>query len=144
MPFFFCWSFVNQPLVSRSMIWLIWSAVFTSRVILTFLGFSEWSGTTGKWSFPCLHIFIYFSLQYFFMSTCCFYRAMSTLHAIFITAASLYMVFLSDLYSDRYFGFITFRSSTISTFCLGVSAISAYIWVGYYHSVGNFVICCRC
>ncbi|KAG6607986.1 TLC domain-containing protein 4, partial [Cucurbita argyrosperma subsp. sororia] len=52
-------------------------------------------------------------------------RAMSTLHAIFITAASLYMVFLSDLYSDRYFGFITFRSSTISTFCLGVS-------VGYF------------
>ncbi|XP_022982442.1 transmembrane protein 56-like [Cucurbita maxima] len=52
-------------------------------------------------------------------------RAMSTLHAIFITAASLYVVFLSDLYSDRYFGFITFRSSTISTFCLGVS-------VGYF------------
>ncbi|KAL0545952.1 hypothetical protein IC582_015856 [Cucumis melo] len=52
-------------------------------------------------------------------------RAMSTVHAIFITAAALYMVFLSDLYSDRYFGPITFRSSTISTFGLGVS-------VGYF------------
>ncbi|XP_023536615.1 transmembrane protein 56-like [Cucurbita pepo subsp. pepo] len=49
-------------------------------------------------------------------------RAMSTLHAIFITAASLYMVFLSDLFSDRYFSLITFRSSTISAFGLGVSA----------------------
>uniref|UniRef100_A0A0A0L1M1 TLC domain-containing protein n=1 Tax=Cucumis sativus TaxID=3659 RepID=A0A0A0L1M1_CUCSA len=52
-------------------------------------------------------------------------RAMSTVHAIFITAAALYMVFLSDLYSDQYFGPITFRNSTISTFGLGVS-------VGYF------------
>ncbi|XP_022141361.1 transmembrane protein 56-like [Momordica charantia] len=52
-------------------------------------------------------------------------RAMSTLHAIFITAAALYLVFLSDLYSDQHFGLITFRSSTISTFALGVS-------VGYF------------
>lgn len=48
---------------------------------------------------------------------------MSTVHAIFITAAALYMVFLSDLYSDQYFGPITFRNSTISTFGLGVSAL---------------------
>ncbi|XP_038899443.1 LOW QUALITY PROTEIN: TLC domain-containing protein 4-like [Benincasa hispida] len=52
-------------------------------------------------------------------------RAMSTVHAVFITAAALYMVFLSDLYSDRYFPLVTFRSSTISTFGLGVS-------VGYF------------
>lgn len=53
-------------------------------------------------------------------------RAISTLHAIFITIMSLYFVFWSDLYSDHQFaGLVTLRSSQLSTFVLGVS-------VGYF------------
>ncbi|XP_073281378.1 uncharacterized protein [Primulina huaijiensis] len=55
-------------------------------------------------------------------------RAMSTLHAIFITNASLYFVFWSDLYSnDKFVGPITLRRSTLSSFTLGVST-------GYFFS----------
>ncbi|KAK7276731.1 hypothetical protein RIF29_17876 [Crotalaria pallida] len=53
-------------------------------------------------------------------------RAISTVHAIFITAMSLYLVFCSDLYSDNQVAeLITHRSSSMSTFALGVS-------VGYF------------
>lgn len=53
-------------------------------------------------------------------------RGISTIHAIFITITSLYFVFWSDLFSDkRLAGFITFRSSPLSNFALGVS-------VGYF------------
>ncbi|KAL5773461.1 hypothetical protein ACOSP7_013050 [Xanthoceras sorbifolium] len=53
-------------------------------------------------------------------------RGISTIHAIYITAMSLYFVFWSDLFSDKQFaGFITFRSSSFSTFGLGIS-------VGYF------------
>ncbi|XP_010272304.1 PREDICTED: transmembrane protein 56-B-like isoform X2 [Nelumbo nucifera] len=53
-------------------------------------------------------------------------RGISTIHAIFITAMSLYLVFFSDLFSDHYFsGLVTFRSSPLSTFALGIS-------VGYF------------
>ncbi|OVA12389.1 TRAM/LAG1/CLN8 homology domain [Macleaya cordata] len=55
-------------------------------------------------------------------------RGISTLHAIFITVMSLYLVFFSDLYSDRRLaGLVTFRSSPLSNFALGVS-------VGYFVS----------
>ncbi|KAF5729188.1 transmembrane protein 56-B-like isoform X1 [Tripterygium wilfordii] len=53
-------------------------------------------------------------------------RGISTAHAIFITTMSLYFVFWSDLFSDRqHFGLVTFRSSPLSAFGLGVS-------VGYF------------
>lgn len=53
-------------------------------------------------------------------------RGISTIHAIFITIMSLYFVFWSDLFSDqRLAGSITFRSSPLSNFALGVS-------VGYF------------
>ncbi|XP_038691477.1 uncharacterized protein LOC119989820 isoform X2 [Tripterygium wilfordii] len=53
-------------------------------------------------------------------------RGTSTVHAIFITAMSLYFVFWSDLFSDKQqSGLITFRSSPLSAFGLGVS-------VGYF------------
>ncbi|CAM8887951.1 unnamed protein product [Rhodiola kirilowii] len=52
-------------------------------------------------------------------------RVMSTVHSIYITIVALYFVFCSDLYSDRLPGLITFRSSPLSTFSLGVS-------VGYF------------
>lgn len=55
-------------------------------------------------------------------------RGISTIHAIFIAAVSVYFVFLSDLYSDhQHTGVVTFRSSALSTFALGVS-------VGYFIS----------
>ncbi|KAI8524679.1 hypothetical protein RHMOL_Rhmol13G0166800 [Rhododendron molle] len=53
-------------------------------------------------------------------------RAVSTIHAIFIATLSLYFVFWSDLFTDHeYSGLMTFRSSQLSTFALGVS-------VGYF------------
>lgn len=54
-------------------------------------------------------------------------RGMSTAHAVYITIMSLYLVFISDLYSDDREGVVTFKSSYISTFALGVS-------VGYFLS----------
>ena len=51
-----------------------------------------------------------------------FCSGMSTAHAIFISTMSLYFVFWSDLYSDHLIaGNITFRSSQLSSFALGVS-----------------------
>ncbi|KAK8581075.1 hypothetical protein V6N13_144118 [Hibiscus sabdariffa] len=55
-------------------------------------------------------------------------RGISTTHAIFISAMSLYFVFWSDLFSDpQLSGLIVFRSSTLSTSGLGVS-------LGYFFS----------
>uniref|UniRef100_A0A2P2K8S7 TLC domain-containing protein n=1 Tax=Rhizophora mucronata TaxID=61149 RepID=A0A2P2K8S7_RHIMU len=54
-------------------------------------------------------------------------RGMSSIHAVFITAMSLYFVFWSDLFSDwRLAGFVTLRSSSLSMFGLGVSA---HLWL---------------
>ncbi|KAG2626431.1 TLC domain-containing protein 4-like isoform X1 [Panicum virgatum] len=52
-------------------------------------------------------------------------RGMSTAHAIFITIMSVYLVFLSGLFCDQLDGPVTFRSSHLSNFTLGVS-------VGYF------------
>ncbi|XP_062180993.1 uncharacterized protein LOC133885318 isoform X1 [Phragmites australis] len=52
-------------------------------------------------------------------------RGMSTVHAIYITIMSAYLVFLSGLFSDNLDGPITFRSSHLSNLTLGVS-------VGYF------------
>ncbi|XP_050382354.1 uncharacterized protein LOC126799236 [Argentina anserina] len=64
-------------------------------------------------------------------------RAISTLHAIFITAMSLYLVFWSNLYSDyadnQHKPIVTFQSSLLSTFVLGVS-------VGYFLSDLGMII----
>ncbi|XAR48371.1 hypothetical protein NMG60_11031183 [Bertholletia excelsa] len=55
-------------------------------------------------------------------------RAISTIHAIFITTVSLYFVFWSDLFwNEQPAASITFQSSSKSTFALGVS-------VGYFLS----------
>ncbi|XP_031505155.1 uncharacterized protein LOC116267526 isoform X1 [Nymphaea colorata] len=53
-------------------------------------------------------------------------RCISTAHAIFISGMALYLVFLSDVFSDSD-GPITFKSSSLSTFALGIS-------VGYFIS----------
>ncbi|KAG8659877.1 TLC domain-containing protein 4 isoform X2 [Manihot esculenta] len=47
-------------------------------------------------------------------------RAISTVHAIFITVISLYLVFCSDLYSDHRAELMIFQASSLSTFALGV------------------------
>uniref|UniRef100_A0ACD5VTH1 Uncharacterized protein n=1 Tax=Avena sativa TaxID=4498 RepID=A0ACD5VTH1_AVESA len=52
-------------------------------------------------------------------------RGMSTVHAIFITYMSVYLVFFSHLFSDQLDGPVTLRSSNLSNFTLGVS-------VGYF------------
>ncbi|XP_021649183.2 uncharacterized protein LOC110641670 isoform X3 [Hevea brasiliensis] len=53
-------------------------------------------------------------------------RGLSSIHAIFISALSLYLVFWSDLFSDqRPTDFVTLRSSPLCIFGLGVS-------VGYF------------
>ncbi|GAB4847799.1 hypothetical protein Ancab_026862 [Ancistrocladus abbreviatus] len=69
-------------------------------------------------------------------------RAISTLHAIFITIMSLYLTFCSDLYADdEQRGLIIFRSSPLSIFVLGVSVgyflsdISMIFW--FYPSLGG-------
>ncbi|GAB4829578.1 hypothetical protein Ancab_019246 [Ancistrocladus abbreviatus] len=69
-------------------------------------------------------------------------RGMSTVHAVFIAATSLYFVFRSDLYADeRLAGLVTFRSSSLSTFVLGVSVgyftadLGLILW--FYPSLGG-------
>jgi hypothetical protein len=52
-----------------------------------------------------------------------FFRGMSTVHAIFITVMSVYLVFFSNLFSDQLDGPVTFRSSNLSNFILGVSDV---------------------
>ncbi|GJN17533.1 hypothetical protein PR202_gb04610 [Eleusine coracana subsp. coracana] len=55
-------------------------------------------------------------------------RGMSTVHAIFITVMSVYLVFFSNLFSDQLDEPVTFRSSNLSNFTLGVKDVS----VGYF------------
>lgn len=69
-------------------------------------------------------------------------RGISTIHAAFITTMSLYFLFWSDLFSDkRPAGLVTFRSSPLSTFGLGVSTgyfvtdLAMILWL--YPSLGG-------
>lgn len=69
-------------------------------------------------------------------------RVISTIHAIFITTMSLYLVFISDLFADnQHAGIVILRKSTLSTFALGVSLgyfladLGMIFWV--YPSLGG-------
>lgn len=69
-------------------------------------------------------------------------RVISTVHAIFITTMSLYLVFISDLFADnQHAGIVILRKSTLSTFALGVSLgyfladLGMIFWV--YPSLGG-------
>ena len=66
----------------------------------------------------------FFIVFFFSYSIEPFCRGMSSTHAIFITIMSLYLVFYSDLFSDHLEGLVTFRSSNLSTFTLGVTSLS--------------------
>ncbi|KAI4387286.1 hypothetical protein MLD38_005129 [Melastoma candidum] len=70
-------------------------------------------------------------------------RAMSTVHAIFITAMSLYLVFWSGFFGDdRTGGLPVFRSSSLSSSALGISLgyfltdLAMIFWL--YPSLGGF------
>ncbi|KAI9114761.1 hypothetical protein K1719_014459 [Acacia pycnantha] len=69
-------------------------------------------------------------------------RAISTVHAIFITAMSLYIVFCSSLYSENQSTDLTVRSSTLSTFGLGISVGYFIVDLGmifwFYPSLGGY------
>jgi len=68
-------------------------------------------------------------------------RGMSTVHAVFITVTSVYLVFFSNIFSDQLDGPVTFRSSNLSNFTLGVSVgyfitdLAMILWV--YPSLGG-------
>ncbi|WOK95923.1 transmembrane protein 56 isoform X1 [Canna indica] len=69
-------------------------------------------------------------------------RGMSSIHAIFITMMSFYLVCFSDLFSDSSINLpVTYRSSYLSTFGLGVSVgyfvtdLAMIIWA--YPSLGG-------
>lgn len=69
-------------------------------------------------------------------------RGISTVHAIFISVISIYLVFFTNLYSDdRLAGLVVFRSSPLSVFTLGVSVgyfitdIAMIFW--FYPSLGG-------
>ncbi|KAM3269928.1 TLC domain-containing protein 4-B isoform X1 [Capsicum chacoense] len=69
-------------------------------------------------------------------------RSISTVHAILVTTMSLYLAFWSDLFSDNQLsGPVIMRSSTLSTFVLGVSMgyfltdLAMILW--FYPSLGG-------
>lgn len=69
-------------------------------------------------------------------------RSISMVHAIFVTAMSLYLAFCSDLFSDdQLSGLVIMRSSTLSTSVLGVSVgyfltdLAMILW--FYPSLGG-------
>jgi hypothetical protein len=108
----------------RLMISLEYWAPFISRGILYWQKYSASNGTIGKYIVSEL-VYLYtcsiFHFRNFMLMTnyTCF-RGMSSAHAIFITAVSLYIVTSTDLFSDCVKGPITFRNSIISTSALGV------------------------
>ncbi|KAK7300200.1 hypothetical protein RJT34_11037 [Clitoria ternatea] len=70
-------------------------------------------------------------------------RSMSTIHAIFITTMSLYLVFCSNLFSDNQSDErVIIQSSSLSTFALGVSVgyfiadLGMIFW--YFPSLGGY------
>lgn len=65
---------------------------------------------------------------------------MSSVHAIFIAAMSLYLVFFSDLFSDDLAnGPITYRNSQLSSFTLGVMIVIIYC---FYFTFIGFICWC--
>lgn len=78
--------------------------------------------------------FLKFVFAAFLIFYLMFGSGISTVHALFIAAMSLYFVFWSDLYADfQTNGFVTFRSSTLSTFTLGVSVCFLFM-IPSFHS----------
>jgi hypothetical protein len=80
------------------------------------------SGTTGMCrSYFHFHLIVVTCECLYSTSTFYLFRGMSTVHAIFITVMSVYLVFFSNLFSDQLDGPVTFRSSNLSNFTLGVN-----------------------
>lgn len=108
----------------RLMISLEYWAPFISRGILYWQKYSASNGTIGQYcvrtSTPILMFHFPFQKLHTDDQFIHVFRGMSSAHAIFITAVSLYLVMSTDLFSDRVKGPITFRYSIISTSALGV------------------------
>ena len=79
-------------------------------------------------NYSCSHIFF---LESSYSQSIIRFRGMSSAHAIFITAVSLYLVASTDLFSDRIKGRIIFHNSIISTSALGVTE---YHFIFSWHS----------
>lgn len=114
---------------------LLSAAYFKGYSGLSRLKRIEWN---NRWFWPLLlSCFVHARFAILITDSCihlfcvllnCLCRAMSTVHAIFITAMSLYLVFWSNLYSDysdnQLKPFVTLQSSPLSTFVLGVKMLS--------------------
>jgi hypothetical protein len=108
-----------------------WSVLSTSKVMLPLQIFGKLNGTIGTTIITLLFpaassIYFKFLIIVALIFFCS--RGMSTVHAIFITIMSVYLVFLSGLFSDRLDGPVTFRSSHLSNFTLGVCCYFAVTW----------------
>lgn len=130
----------------RLMISLEYWVPFISRAILHWQKYNALNGTIGIVS-ELVHLYyscsIFHLRNFLLMTNYTCSRGMSSAHAIFITAVSLYLVMSTDLFSDRIKGPITFRNSIISTSALGVLNIIYYdtsafllffIWCTYVSS----------
>lgn len=125
----FFFSFLTNSFFFRSMILLSCSVLFTSRAILAFQKSNVLSGITGDsiWTVVLFNYYYFFIYILVLTFSYFIYRAISTVHAIFITVMSLYLVFWSDFYSDdRLADLVTLRTSLLSTFVLGVRYLTWY------------------
>jgi hypothetical protein len=100
---------------------LVSSFYYKSYPSLTKAQKLEWNNRWSHLSAKVHPVFIYISYSpYMFYM----FRGISTVHAIFITYMSVYLVFFSDLFSDQLDGPITSRNSNLSNFTLGVKDLT--------------------
>lgn len=126
--------------------------LISSFYIKTYAGLTkiqriEWN---SRWGFPLSNCWISSVITCAFINLKSnFCRGISSIHAIFITALSLHFVFWSDLFSDQtHAGLVTFRSSPLSVFGLGVCVSYYYLMKlatqlisRYLHSLHNVRKC---
>lgn len=119
----------------RRMILLIYWVFLTLRDTVPLQRCSGLNGTIGEkknGSFA-LQFHLKFCIAVWLIFCFWYCRGMSSVHAIFITVMSVYLVFFSDLFSDnRPDGLIITRSSNLSTFALGVTTI-------LFHGISYFL-----
>lgn len=125
--------------LGRSMIFVTLSATPIPRPISSSPKFRESNGTTGL-SFLLIHILYSFNLLFVDVVSLYFGSGISTVHALFISALSLYFVFCSDLFSDRWHNdLVVFRSSRLSSLGLGVNIIFQLIFTLWDKNVLTYI-----
>jgi hypothetical protein len=100
---------------------LVSSVYYKSYASLTKAQKLEWNNRWSHLSKKVHPVFIYMSTH---RTSFTGSRGISTVHAIFITYMSVYLVFFSHLFSDQLDGPITSRSSSLSNFTLGVKDLT--------------------